>query len=107
SGDTGKFIYSLPLVITCSLVASRVASMTFIPFLGYYLLRPKAEPPAEEMRKAGFAARYYKVGSWAIAHRWVVLAASLLFLALGAVFMSRLKQQFFPKDLQYLSYVDI
>src|SRR5689334_829224 len=43
TGKTGQFLYSLPVVITCSLVASRLVSMTFIPLLGYYLLRPTRE----------------------------------------------------------------
>ena len=30
SGDTGRFLYSMPVVIGCSLVASRLVSMTFI-----------------------------------------------------------------------------
>src|SRR5262249_33886946 len=81
--------------------------MTFIPLLGHYLLRPKAEPELAERRKKGFAALYYKVGDWAIAHRWKVMAASLVFLLLGGVFASRLKTQFFPKDYSYLSYVDV
>jgi multidrug efflux pump subunit AcrB len=107
SGDTGRFMYSLPVVIGCSLVASRLVSMTFIPLLGYYLLRPKAEPSIQERRKTGFASLYYRVGSWAIEHRWRVFAGSLLFLALGGVFAKNLKQQFFPKDLSYLFYVDV
>ena len=41
-GRLGEFLYSLPVVLACSLVASRLVSMTFIPLLGYYLLRPKA-----------------------------------------------------------------
>jgi multidrug efflux pump subunit AcrB len=106
-GDSGTFLYSLPVVIGCSLIASRIVSMTFIPLLGYYLLRPKAEPSIEERRKAGFAALYYRVGSAAIAHRWAFLAGSLLILGLGGAFMSQLKTQFFPVDLQYLSYVDV
>jgi multidrug efflux pump subunit AcrB len=106
-GDSGNFLYSLPVVIGASLVASRVVSMTFIPLLGYYLLRPKAEPSIEERRKSGFAAAYYRVGSAAIRHRWAFLAASLVVLALGGVFMSQLKQQYFPVDLQYLSWVDV
>jgi multidrug efflux pump subunit AcrB len=106
-GDPGKFIYSLPVVIGCSLVASRVVSMTFIPLLGYYLLRPKAEPTMDERRTCGFAAWYYRVGSAAIQHRWAFLAGSLVILALGGVFGSRLKTQFFPPDLQYLSYIDV
>jgi multidrug efflux pump subunit AcrB len=107
TGDTGRFMYSLPVVIGCSLVASRIVSMTFIPLLGYYLLRPKAEPSIEERRKSGFASRYYKLGTWAIQHRWRVVAASLVFLVLGGIVGKHLKQQFFPKDLQYLFYVDV
>ena len=107
TGDTGKFLYSLPVVIVCSLVASRIVSMTFIPLLGYYLLRPRAEPSIEERRHTGFGGWYYRVGHAAILHRRAVLAGSVLFLALGVLFASRLKSQFFPKDLQYLSYVDI
>jgi multidrug efflux pump subunit AcrB len=107
TGDPGLFLYSLPVVIGCSLVASRLVSMTFIPLLGYYLLRPKAEKSIEERRQSGFAAGYYKLGSVAIRHRWAFLAGSLAVLGLGGVFMSQLKTQFFPQDLQYLSYVDV
>jgi multidrug efflux pump subunit AcrB len=107
SGDTGRFLYTLPVVITCSLVASRVVSMTFIPLLGYYLLRPKAEPSIAERRKSGFAAFYYRLGGFGIRNRWKVLLASLVFLLFGGFAMSRLKQQFFPKDLSYLSTVDV
>jgi len=107
SGDTGKFLYSLPVVITCSLVASRIVSMTFIPLLGYYLLKPKHEPTIQERRKSGFAAWYYRVGATAIEHRWLFLLGSLFVLALGGLLMSRLKTQFFPQDDQYLSYVDV
>src|SRR5262249_23111292 len=39
-GDVGRFIYSLPVTIACSLVASRLTSMTFLPLLAYYILKP-------------------------------------------------------------------
>lgn len=107
SGDTGRFLYSLPVVLTCALVASRLISMTFMPLLGYYLLRPRAELSIAERRQRGFAALYYKIGTLAIRYRWGVLVGSLGILALGAFFMTHLKQQFFPKDLSYLSYVDV
>ncbi len=106
-GDPGNFVYSLPVVIGCSLVASRLVSMTFIPLLGYYLLRPKAELSIEERRKSGFAAAYYRLGGAAIRHRWAFLAGSLVLLLLGGVFASQLKTQFFPTDLQYLSTIDV
>jgi multidrug efflux pump subunit AcrB len=106
-GSTGEFLYTLPVVLACSLIASRLVSMTFIPLLGYYLLRPKAEKTIEERRQKGFAAQYYRLGTWAINHRWKVMAGALAFLLLGGVIMSQLRTQYFPKDLSYLSYVDV
>jgi multidrug efflux pump subunit AcrB len=107
TGTNGDFLYSLPIVMTCALVSSRLVSMTFIPLLGYYLLRPKHELPVEERRGKGFAGVYYKIGLWSIRHRWGVAVASLAILALGGFFGSRLKSSFFPNDLQYLSYLDV
>jgi len=107
TGKTGQFLYSLPVVITCSLVASRLVSMTFIPLLGYYLLRPTREASLEERKQKGFVRLYYKVGGFALDHRWAVFAGSIAFLALGLLFLGQLKTQFFPKDLSYLSYVNI
>src|SRR5215467_5889400 len=106
-GSTGQFLYSLAMVMTCSLISSRIVSMTFIPMLGHYLLRPVKEPTIEERRSRGFAAAYYAVGSFAIKHRWLVLGASMGILVAGGLIGSKLKQQFFPKDLAYLCYVDI
>jgi multidrug efflux pump subunit AcrB len=109
SGSLGQFLYSLPVVLACSLVASRLVSMTFIPLLGDLLLRPskKQPPPIEERRSRGFSGWYYKVGSRAIEHRWQFAVASLGFLVLGGWVMAHLKTQFFPRDLQYLSYVEV
>jgi len=106
-GDTGMFLYSLPVVIGCSLIASRIVSMTFIPLLGYYILRPKAEPTIEERRKSGFAAAYYRFGRTAIRHRWAFLSALVVLLTAGTLVAKQLRTQFFPKDLQYLSWVDV
>jgi multidrug efflux pump subunit AcrB len=108
-GDVGKFIHSLPIVLSLSLVASRVVSMTFVPLLGSALLRApkKAEPSAEERRSQGFGRVYYAVVGWAIDHRLLVFGASVLAL-IGAGWVGRsVKPAFFPKDLSYLSYVDI
>src|ERR1043166_5158363 len=63
--------------------------------------------PIAERRTKGFAGRHYRLGTWAIDNRWKVMAGALMFLIAGGVFMARLKTQFFPKDLSYLSYVDV
>jgi len=109
TGNTGEFLYSLPIVMACSLVASRLVSMTFIPLLGYYLLRPRAKPQLslEERRQRGFTGFYTRVATRAIEHRWKVLAGSLVFLALGVVVAKQLKTQFFPDDVQYWATVDV
>ncbi len=108
-GAMGSFIYSLPVVLTCSLVASRIVSMTFVPMLGYYLLRPskKREPTIHERRQRGFGRYYFKTVNFALVHRKAVLASSLVLLVGGGYFAKHLKNQFFPSDLSYLSYVDV
>ena len=109
TGSTGDFLYSLPIVMAAALLSSLVAAMTFVPLLGYYLLRPtkKPEPTIEEKRTRGFYGAYYRLAGAAIRWRWAVLGVSLVFLASGAMVASKLKSQFFPDDVQYWSYVDL
>jgi multidrug efflux pump subunit AcrB len=109
SGDTGRFIYSLPLVLTASLVSSRLVSMTFVPLLGGLLLRApeKLEAPVHQRRQRGFARLYSLLVDRAIRYRWRSLGAAGVLFALGVVGVSGLKQNFFPKDLNYLAYVDV
>ena len=109
TGNTGKFLYSLPIVMACALIASRLVSMTFLPLLGYYFLRApkKPEPSIEERTQKGFSGFYYRVGSQAIKHRWLVFVCSLAFLAFGAWEARHLKVAFFPDDIQYLFYIDV
>ncbi len=109
TGSTGDFLRSLPIVMTAALISSRLVSMTFIPLLGYVILRPakKREPTIEEERTRGFYGFYYRVSGLAIRHRWLVLGLSLVFLFAGGLVFTTLKTQFFPEDVQYWSYVDI
>ncbi len=88
TGTMGEFLYSLPIVMTCALVASRLASMTFVPLLGYYLLRPtrsqrsrskNAAPPASPATTRGSR-------SSAMDHRWKVFAGSRRVSGVGRVF---------------------
>ena len=103
SGTSGEFIYSLPVVLACALIASRIVSMTFIPLLGYYLLRPSRRQSAAGSRSGW----YFRVLSVLIERRWLTLGAAVMLLAAGALAVRGLQVQFFPKDLSYLSYVDL
>ena len=109
TGTTGEFLHSLPIVMTCSLVASRLVSMTFLPFLAYYLLRPEKTPEKsiEQMRSVGFYGWYARIARHSIQHRWKFFIGSLVFLAFGVFVFFRLNSAFFPEDVQYWSYIDV
>jgi multidrug efflux pump subunit AcrB len=109
TGSTGEFLFSLPIVMTVALVASRLVSMTFLPLLGYYLLRPekKSEESLEQQREHGLFGLYARAAKYSIEHRWKFFLASLLFLAAGVLIFSRLNTSFFPEDVQYWSYIDV
>ena len=98
-GDVGRFLYTLPVVMTASLVASRLVSMTFVPLFAYHLLRApkKPAPSIQERRAKGFGRGYARVVGWAIDHRWTVLGLSLVLLAGGVTQAKGLNRSFFPK----------
>ncbi len=109
-GDIGRFLYTLPVVITCALIASRIVSMTFIPVLGYYMLRRDQHTQlsgGEAGSKRNLKRAYFRIGGFLLEHRWWTFAGSLVFLAVGGLLANQLKESFFPKDLSYLSYVDV
>jgi multidrug efflux pump subunit AcrB len=109
TGDTGRFLHSLPIVMTVCLVAALIVSMTFIPLIALGLVRAprKPEKSIEERRRSGFTGWYARMVAAAMRRRFAVLGASLLLLAAGGAMLARAKTQFFPKDLSYLSYVDV
>jgi multidrug efflux pump subunit AcrB len=109
TGNTGEFLRSLPIVMTAALLCALVVAMTFVPLLGFYILRPpkRKELTLEEKRRRGFYGFYNRLVGRAIQHRWLVSAGSLVFLLIGAFSASHLKQQFFPEDVQYWFYLDI
>jgi len=107
TGDVGRYIYSLPVTIACSLAASRLVSMTFIPLLAFYLLKAKMEPDAGRLRQTGFGKWYSGAAGFAIDHRGKMLAGFSVLLVFGAYFARALHNQFFPRDNFYIAYVDV
>jgi multidrug efflux pump subunit AcrB len=101
TGDVGNFMYSLPIVLACSLVASRIVSMTFIPLLGYTLLRPRKKKATSR-----FMTHYQHLVVWSLEHRKLVLLLSTVVLFAGGFAARGLKSSFFPKDHSHLFYVD-
>jgi multidrug efflux pump subunit AcrB len=108
SGLTGQFIFTLPIVITCSLVASRIVSMTFVPLLAYYLLRREDKPIKAGGWRENAVRAYFGIGNKILDHRFLVWGASLAILFAGLFFsLNSIKQQFFPQDQMYLAWVDV
>ena len=109
-GKVGDFIYSLPVVVTASLVSSRIVSMTFMPLLGYYLLRgQKGFESAGEGRGLGarFARGYRRFSRWCLRHKASSLSVCLVLLAGGVASLRSVGSAFFPKDLHGIFTVNI
>ena len=80
-GKTGEFIYSLPVVVTAALVSSRIVSMTFMPLLGYYVLRGQKgmESGADAKGWTATVARGYRgFAGWCLNHKAVTLTTCAL-----------------------------
>jgi multidrug efflux pump subunit AcrB len=105
-GKTGDFVYSLPVMVATSLVASRIVSMTFVPLLGYYLLRGQSSLNSQTHKN--LAARgYYALCHWCVNHKAVVLSGALVALLVGAGLTTQIGSAFFPKDLQQVFVVNV
>ncbi|MBY0527909.1 MAG: efflux RND transporter permease subunit [Gemmataceae bacterium] len=107
-GDDGAFIIALPIVVTLALAASRLVSMTFIPLLGYYVLRGqkglehggevRGFPPFSWVDRLMLASlpRYRRVLELGIAHPFVAVIVAYGILALSLTFVPLLGTEFFP-----------
>ena len=110
TGSTGDFLHSLPIVMTARWSSSRLVSMTFIPLLGYYLLRPAQEAGADHRGAAQRGLLRLLLPHCRTARSIIAGSCSrgsLVFLVVGGLVATRLKSQFFPEDVQYWSYVDV
>ena len=102
TGIVGEFIYSLPVVVTASLVASRLVSMTFIPLLGSYLLRGQLGMEAgisQQGKSSRFARAYNGFSEWCMDHKWASLGCCLVVLGGALSLLPVIGTNFFPKDL--------
>ena len=119
-GQTGDYVFSLPMVVIILLLGSWFMSMYMTPAMAFWFIRVK---PKASQREAGdegggapsgdpydtpFYRRYRGILETALQARWLVVAA-LIVLLVGAGFMSsRLVREFFgPSDRnQFLVYID-
>ena len=118
-GDKGAFIYALPMVVTLALISSRIVSMTFIPLIGYYLLRgQKGLEEGGEVRSfalfrpVDLALRtvlpwYRQLLENALKRPWRAIGIAYGLLVLSLVLVGFLGRQFFPPAERNQLLVDI
>ena len=107
-GDKGAFIFALPMVVSLALISSRIVSITFIPLLGYYVLRgQKGLEEGGEVRRfflfrpvdsalVAILPRYRRLLEAALARPGRTVAIAYGLLALSCGFAPFLGKQFFP-----------
>jgi multidrug efflux pump subunit AcrB len=106
TGDTGEFLFSLPVAMTAALGSSLFIAWAFIPFLAYYILKEPGKPK-ERDKNQGFIGFYRKIVRIAIEHRKPLLIVMSIVLVLGVLTAKTLKQSFFPNDLSQFFYADV
>jgi multidrug efflux pump subunit AcrB len=108
-GRVGDFIYSLPVVVVASLVCSRIVSMTFMPLLGYYILRGQQgfEAAGETGFRTRVAGAYRRFSSRCLDHKAIVMSVCAALLCLGIAALSGVGTAFFPKDLHAVFSVNV
>jgi multidrug efflux pump subunit AcrB len=102
-GKTGDFIYSLPIVVSFSLLASMLVAWTFAPLLGFYMLKGQegfeGGDAAHGQPAKAFPRLYKALVEWCIAHRYRSTAIAVVVLAAGVALCGSIGTSFFPKDL--------
>lgn len=111
---TGEYAFAIFAVTVIALVLSWIASVYFVPYLGWLFLRqPKrvvqagfAEHP-HEVFNTPFYNRFRKLVYACVEHRWKTIGITLLTFALGIVGMGQVQQQFFPDSRRAEILVDV
>jgi multidrug efflux pump subunit AcrB len=105
---TGNFIYSLPVVVSFSLLASMLVAWTFAPLLGFYILKGQKGFEASDGKPAkGFPRLYKAFVQGCIAHRFRTTAIVLVILVACVFVVGMIGTSFFPKDLHDVFVVNI
>jgi multidrug efflux pump subunit AcrB len=108
-GKTGDFIYSLPIVVTFSLIAAMLVSWTFAPLMGFYFLKGQRgfDRSGDDKPMSGFPRWYKAFVENCIAHRYRSVTIALVILGAGVLVCRSIGTSFFPKDLHSVFVVNL
>lgn len=92
----GKLFRPMATTVLLALAGAFVFSLTLVPVLTSYLVRPKADHAETWLiRKA--SALYYPALARALGHRWITITGALVVLAAGAFVFTRVGAEFIPQ----------
>ncbi|MBA3995726.1 MAG: multidrug transporter AcrB [Candidatus Accumulibacter sp.] len=109
----GEYTFSIFAVVTIALLVSWVVAVVFTPYLGYKLLDPqkllaKAQRHGDDIYDTPFYRRVRASVEWCVAHRWIVIGATVGAFALSLVaFGTGVQKQFFPASSRDELLVDL
>jgi cobalt-zinc-cadmium resistance protein CzcA len=92
----GKLFRPMAMTVLLALAGAFIFSLTIVPVLTSYWVRPKADHSETWLiRKA--SALYHPALASALRHRWMTLTAAIIVLALGALVFTRVGAEFIPQ----------
>jgi multidrug efflux pump len=106
--NVGEYTFAIFAVTTIALVSSWFVAVIVTPYLGYWLLKPKPSTGARgDVYATPFYRRFRGMVVWCVAHRWTVIGATLVALAVGVAAMGKVQKQFFPQSDRLEILVDL
>ncbi|MFB3819368.1 MAG: efflux RND transporter permease subunit [Candidatus Methylomirabilales bacterium] len=97
-GIVGRFMYSFGLTMAFSILVSLVVAFTLTPMMSSRWLRAEGQASKESRFFRVLDAGYEAALRWAMAHRWVVVLASLGALAAIVPLFMAVGKDFLPKN---------
>ena len=95
--SAGEYTVGIFQVVTISLLLSWVGAVLFSPFIGHRLLKPRAH---SANHRELFATPFYqwlrRAVDWCVAHRTLVIVATVTLFAASIATFAKVPKQFFP-----------
>lgn len=93
-GMVGKFFYQFGVTVSTAVLVSLLVARTLTPTLCAFFLKPSRHPPQESW----FVTAYRPIITWALTHRWKVVAIALASFIASFPITGLLKKGFTPQN---------
>ncbi|MDP8916719.1 MAG: efflux RND transporter permease subunit, partial [Pseudomonadota bacterium] len=93
-GVPGQYFKSFGLTVAVAVLFSLLVARLLTPLMAAYFLKPSNKPPHEP----DLPGYYEKTLNWSLQHRWMALAAGLLFFVGSMIVASRVPAGFIPTE---------